>query len=51
MFDTTGAPREQVVQALTSNTAERCSQVSLVFEREVDEIQTEALADDGAQDV
>ena len=38
VFDTTGAPWEQVVQALTSNTAERCSQVSLVFEREVDEV-------------
>ena len=33
VFDTTGAPWEQVVQALTSNTNERCDQVSLVFER------------------
>ena len=38
VFDTTGAPWEQIVQALTSNTAERCSRVSLVFEREVEEI-------------
>ncbi len=36
VFDTTGAPWEQVVQALTSNTNERCSQVSLVFEREIE---------------
>ena len=37
VFDTTGAPWDNVVQALVSNTAERCKSVSLVFERELDE--------------
>jgi hypothetical protein len=48
VFDTTGAPWEQVVQALTSNTNERCSQVSLVFEREVegDPVDEEAAAEE-----
>jgi hypothetical protein len=50
VFDTTGAPWEQIVQALTSNTAERCSQVSLVFEREVDDIPVENTTDDEAGD-
>jgi hypothetical protein len=35
VFDTTGAPWDEVVKALLSNTAERSQTVTLVFEREV----------------
>ena len=37
VFDTTGAPWDKVVEALVSNTAERCRSVSLVFERELED--------------
>ena len=52
VFDTTGAPWEQVVQALTSNTNERCSQVSLVFEREIEgeEEEEEDLDEGGGEE-
>ena len=35
IFDTAGAPWDQVVEALVSNTSERSTTVTLVFEREV----------------
>lgn len=37
IFDTTGAPWQQVVDALVSNTAERSEFVTLIFEREKEE--------------
>ena len=36
IFDCTLAPWEKVVEALTSNTAERSKTVTLIFEREVE---------------
>lgn len=36
LFDTTGAPWDETVKALVSNTAERSKEVTLVFERQVD---------------
>ena len=45
VFDTTGAPWDQVVQALLSNTSERSKTVTLVFERDVeDEVDPAAAA-------
>jgi hypothetical protein len=41
VFDATGAPWQEVVSALLSNTAERSKSVSLVFEREIEVIDTE----------
>ena len=37
VFDTTGAPWDQTVEALLSNTEERSKTVCLVFERPIDE--------------
>eukprot|EP01035_Chromulina_nebulosa_P017201 gene17202-22721_t len=37
VFDTTGAPWEQVVEALISNTEERSKTVTLIFERQIEE--------------
>lgn len=37
VFDCTGAPWTQVVEALTSNTAERSQTVTLIYERPLDE--------------
>ena len=36
VFFTAGAPWQETLNALMSNTAERSSEVSLVFEREID---------------
>lgn len=44
VFDTTGAPWDRVVEALVSNTAERCKSVSLVFERELEDDEQQAPA-------
>lgn len=37
VFDCTGAPWQQIVEALVSNTAERSKYVTLIFEREISE--------------
>ena len=43
VFDTAGAPWQSTVDALLSNTAERSEKVSLVFERQIDAAQQDAM--------
>ena len=43
LFDTTGAPWQEVINALTSNTVERSKTVTLVFEREIEAEEIEAI--------